>query len=106
MGLRKEDIEALAARLLSKKEAAHFIAGCFRDGFQISYDEALAAVERQEQRRFEAAVALLPGLVEGYMEHATKNGWEYGWQEGVAQDAVILADALVAALYPEEVGDE
>lgn len=62
--------------------------------------------EYEKRLRDQAAVALLPGLVEGYGEHATKNGWEYGWQEGVAQDAVILADALVAALYPEEVGDE
>lgn len=54
-------------------------------------DAATPGTKAYRQRlRDQAAVALYPGL----------------WREGIAQDAVILADALVAALYPEEVGDE
>lgn len=58
--------------------------------------------EYKQHLRDQAAVAVLPEILRQYGGQAEQHGWDEAWREGIAQDAARLADALVAALYPEE----
>lgn len=54
--------------------------------------------------RDRAAVAVLPSIVEDCQKHMGQ--LDETWRTGAGIEAKRIGEALVAALYPEEVGDE
>lgn len=84
--LKKEDMPKIGARALTKQESALYLAS--RTG--LTFEKALAAIERREQRHFEAAVAA--------MQVSMRENYAHLSYEDVAADAVRYAEALMAEL--------